>query len=558
MLKKYVKVKRDGYTFHSFLQSDGKAWINTNLVLNGNTDTEIKAKCNSPSGNVNLFGARTITTQNTYTLGAFQDQWRFGFYDSTQSLGKSDTDWHIFKVNKRQFFVDDVLLGKGASNNFTTPKTAALFAVNSTTATGIYYGDFSCAYCKIWKDDVLVINLIPASRDSDGVCGMYDLVTDTFLTNANTVGTFTVGEEKDFYEWKEIKEIKRLKTPRLPKEYQEVEYIESTGTQWIDTGVAAKDGITAEFDVFHLFNSDNLCGYYDIPYDFRFYFSSHYGRSIAFDKTFIYATQSASDVLKRIRIKSTNGNGYQYLRVGNKETVSYLTSTISPYIGHILPLFCIKRSNGTIANLVNARLFSASFYDKDSEILSDLVPCYRKSDGEVGMYDIVNNVFHTNQGTGTFLKGEDVKFNTIKKIVRSKPMPKPNEIWEYGRTEIRPIGKKYCNGWNCNLTVLDSYYDGEKLITKCSGNNIGENGLYRDNMGTTKWVVGSNFYMFSVQYQSGVTVYLYEGNQRPSNFYANGIIYVKDSLVESYSQKYTDVTFKPLSEYRFHNIYLNG
>ena len=28
---------------------------------------------------------------------------------------------------------------------------------------------------------------------------------------------------------------------RLPKEYQKVAYIESTGTQWIDTGILAND-----------------------------------------------------------------------------------------------------------------------------------------------------------------------------------------------------------------------------------------------------------------------------------------------------------------------------
>lgn len=38
----------------------------------------------------------------------------------------------------------------------------------------------------------------------------------------------------------------------------------------------------------------------------------------------------------------------------------------------------------------------------------NLVPCYRKSDGEIGMYDLVNGVFYTNSGSGTFIKGDDV------------------------------------------------------------------------------------------------------------------------------------------------------
>lgn len=56
------------------------------------------------------------------------------------------------------------------------------------------------------------------------------------------------------------------------------------------------------------------------------------------------------------------------------------------------------------------------FYDhirllKDSELIHDYYPCYRKADGVVGFYDIVDDEFKTNDGTGTyyyFVKGADV------------------------------------------------------------------------------------------------------------------------------------------------------
>ena len=38
----------------------------------------------------------------------------------------------------------------------------------------------------------------------------------------------------------------------------------------------------------------------------------------------------------------------------------------------------------------------------------NLIPCYRKSDTEIGMYDVINDIFYSNEGTGTFLKGGDV------------------------------------------------------------------------------------------------------------------------------------------------------
>ena len=41
-------------------------------------------------------------------------------------------------------------------------------------------------------------------------------------------------------------------------------------------------------------------------------------------------------------------------------------------------------------------------------MLCNLIPCYRKADSVVGMYDTVAKVFRTNVGTGTFTKGADV------------------------------------------------------------------------------------------------------------------------------------------------------
>ena len=37
-----------------------------------------------------------------------------------------------------------------------------------------------------------------------------------------------------------------------------------------------------------------------------------------------------------------------------------------------------------------------------------LIPCYRKADNAIGLYDVVNGTFYTNIGTGTFGKGNDV------------------------------------------------------------------------------------------------------------------------------------------------------
>lgn len=48
------------------------------------------------------------------------------------------------------------------------------------------------------------------------------------------------------------------------------------------------------------------------------------------------------------------------------------------------------------------------YYDKNDELICDLIPCYRKSDGVIGMYDLVRRLFLTNVGSGTFAKGPEI------------------------------------------------------------------------------------------------------------------------------------------------------
>jgi hypothetical protein len=49
-----------------------------------------------------------------------------------------------------------------------------------------------------------------------------------------------------------------------------------------------------------------------------------------------------------------------------------------------------------------------SYYDKNDNLICDLVPCYRKSDGVIGMYDVVRKIFLTCAGSGALSKGPDV------------------------------------------------------------------------------------------------------------------------------------------------------
>ena len=220
--------------------------------------------------------------------------------------------------------------------------------------------------------------------------------------------------------------IKNNLTPRLPNEYQEVEYIESTGTQYIDTGVAPTNKTNIKLDIEFISGESNKW----IPLIAeRTKVSAYSGYSAMFG---IWINSNTKEIALNYAgtdtagITGTNGDGrHIYSNTENKFyldntliktlSTSSFTSTINLYVFALNELFIgstkIETRNCT------AKLYELKIYD-DNILIRDFVPCYRKSDNEIGMYDLVNNVFYTNAGTGVFLMGTEVN----KADVNLKPL----------------------------------------------------------------------------------------------------------------------------------------
>lgn len=62
---------------------------------------------------------------------------------------------------------------------------------------------------------------------------------------------------------------------------------------------------------------------------------------------------------------------------------------------------------GKVRTYGSAKFKELKIYD-DIELVRNYIPCYRKSDNVVGMYDLVEDKFHTNSGTGDFVAGPEV------------------------------------------------------------------------------------------------------------------------------------------------------
>ena len=220
--------------------------------------------------------------------------------------------------------------------------------------------------------------------------------------------------------------IKNNLTPRLPNEYQEVEYIESTGTQYIDTGVAPTNKTNIKLDIEFISGESNKW----IPLIAeRTKVSAYSGYSAMFG---IWINSNTKEIALNYAdtdtagITGTNGSGrHVYSNTENKFyldntliktlSTSSFTSALNLYIFALNELFIgstkIETRNCT------AKLYELKIYD-DSTLIRDFIPCYRKSDNEIGLYDLVNNQFYTNAGTGVFLMGAEVN----KADVNLKPL----------------------------------------------------------------------------------------------------------------------------------------
>lgn len=207
----------------------------------------------------------------------------------------------------------------------------------------------------------------------------------------------------------------QTKKSRLPSEYQEAEWIESTGTQWIDTGILGNDGIKIECRMGWVNSNSSanhqLFGARSSSRNERFYITSYSGIDFAHDLDHSLSLSITARQLYNFVYDTTtlyDEANYIIFRYGVNESIqetkiSTFNTNLSMYI------FGTNRTSYTTDKFLYPVIFASMIITDSNGIeLFNGIPCYRKSDGEIGIYDIVTKTFLTNQGTGIFLKGADV------------------------------------------------------------------------------------------------------------------------------------------------------
>jgi hypothetical protein len=201
----------------------------------------------------------------------------------------------------------------------------------------------------------------------------------------------------------------------LPAGYTQLAYIESSGTQYIDTGVVPQSNsrLVCDFQYTSLPASGGVAengwcaaGKRDALLfgirggNFSASACSPGGGSIVFVSTGVPADVDRHTVDIQNSAMCFDGNSFATGTLGNTFTAKDNMYLFARHIGW---------SPGGADTHCSMRIYSCQIYAGDT-LVRDFVPAVRDSDVAVGLYDTENDVFFTNRGTGAFTYGTINRF----------------------------------------------------------------------------------------------------------------------------------------------------
>lgn len=209
-------------------------------------------------------------------------------------------------------------------------------------------------------------------------------------------------------------------TISLPSAYQRIQYLESTGTQYINTGKIPTDNTRMQLKYYTTSTGSFYCAGARSGAS-TIYFAQSGATSGAkvsctVNGTSVTAEDSGGVDFKRvssgqlfeIMVQTNTDSTYDYSIVDYTHNKYYRTTGVSytPMGAVSNPIYLFAFNPSYVVTGTN-RCYYFKLY-RDGRIILDGVPCYRKSDGVAGLYDLVTGTFFTNSGTGEFVKGPDI------------------------------------------------------------------------------------------------------------------------------------------------------
>ena len=181
----------------------------------------------------------------------------------------------------------------------------------------------------------------------------------------------------------------------LPAGYTPLEYIQSRGAQYIDTGVTQSTRAVLDMQA-PAVSSDRVYFMY-AKLD-----SSDYTDGFGVYRQYVTGSNTLDVATRRV---------YDITYNADSMTITADGATIQTPIYHIpnnaqIALFGTNAGNRKI----EGKLYSVQIYNGNT-IVRNFVPARRNSDSALGMYDLIGGAFYENLGTGSFTAGPDANNN---------------------------------------------------------------------------------------------------------------------------------------------------
>ena len=413
------------YTQLEYIESTGTQYIDTEYKHNtSKTKYSMEVSITSTPNMYNaLFGARTEhdsndayyvgitnnTNHTTYTcIGGTKVDPISGFNINFNTKYKIDID------PTRGITVNNTLYSIIYKSSITSSYNAYIFGFNTNNSINETVNMKLYSF-KIYNDNNLVRDFIPVKRKSDNVLGLFDKVNNGFYTNAGT-GNFIAGPsiydgsqlQQNILEIQDLMEqcndlsldiLGGTPKPDPLKDYKKLEYIQSTGSQYINTDI----NIGATTDIEVKFITVQAAGGYgrvwgstsDMKYELADT-GGNTGYRISINGTG-YSFSTTND----IKIVKMTGNGTVFLN--NSQIHNFNKSYTG---GEKLWLFW--GNSGDWQNVYGRiKLYYAKVW-QDNKLVRNYMPVLRKEDNKVGLFDIQNNQFYIDVNNGNFTAGPEI------------------------------------------------------------------------------------------------------------------------------------------------------
>ena len=400
---------RDAYTRLSWLQSTAGQFIDTGVTLTDAHGFAITYQTTSraPSGGNQIVCGSRASSGDTRCMVGSNDRTFGSTYTNYAYVGwntlltrhvicdESEGTVALNYLNSRTWDCRGQASGTLDAVLVAQTGTFYLFSGNMAYSGGSRIG----GRCRIMsftmtRGDEVVMDLIPVRRKADGKPGMYDVLNDVFYVNQGSMD-FVEGE------------------PLFPEGYIGLDFIESTGTQYINTGIKCASNVTMQAN---LYNARSA--------------SKHFmGARTAYQQNALglsfqvesgsegYCVAWGSKVLQKLLGRSlTEGVGdrfhdftfgWRYLimdgRFGN-------SAIADQSFASDLDIYAFTVNNGgTPHNQMSViRIAGLKMY-RNGSLVRDYIPVMPTNSLAPGLYDLQNDVFYGNGGTGQFLAGDIVR-----------------------------------------------------------------------------------------------------------------------------------------------------